>query len=129
MKIPIPKFLEDLSIISKLGDNPGADNGLSANALKAKFDEAVLKLQDYINNTVVETINSIFSLDAPAHEGMNMTGPINMNHQTLSGINTPTAADHAVNMEYADTKVSIAAGSTQKFSIGCDDGGVFIVTE
>ena len=36
----IPEFLDDLNIISKLGDNPGADNGLTAEGLKAKFDEA-----------------------------------------------------------------------------------------
>ena len=104
----IPKFLNDLNIISKLGDNPGTDNGLTPNGLKAKFDEGVLMLQTYINDTLVEKINSIFKLDAPIHEGMNMTGPINMNQQTLSGINTPTATDHAVNMEYADSRFVVS---------------------
>ena len=103
MRIPIPKFLEDLAIISKLGDNPGADDGLTASGLRAKFDEAVLKLQSYINDTVVETINKFFAEDAPPHEGMNMTGPINMNQQTLSGVKTPTADDHAANKEYVDS--------------------------
>lgn len=99
----IPKLLEDLAIISKLGDNPGADNGLTANGLKAKFDEAVLKLQAYINNTLVESINSLFSLDAPAHDGMNMTGPINMNQQSLSNLKTPTDGGDAANKAYVDS--------------------------
>ena len=46
----IPKLLEDLNIISKLGDNPGTDDGLDADSLKAKFDAAALIIQTFINN-------------------------------------------------------------------------------
>ena len=98
----IPKFLDDLNIISKLGDNPGTDNGLTPNGLKAKFDEGVLMLQAYINDTLVEKINSIFKLDAPMHEGVNMTGPINMNGQPVSGLNPPTEDTQAANKGYVD---------------------------
>lgn len=98
----IPKFLDDLSVISKLGDNPGADNGLTAEGLKAKFDEAGLKLQTFLNETLIEKINSLFSLDAPPHEGMNMTGPINMNKNKLGGLADPAENGDAVNLKFAN---------------------------
>ena len=40
------KLLADLSIISKLGTNPGIDDGLSEEQLKAKFDEAANIIKD-----------------------------------------------------------------------------------
>ena len=98
----IPKFLDDLSVISKLGDNPGADNGLTAEGLKAKFDEAGLRLQTFLNETLIEKINSLFSLDAPPHEGMNMTGPINMNKNKLGGLADPAEDGDAVNLKFAN---------------------------
>ena len=55
----IPELLEDLAIISKLGDNPGSDDGLSADDLKAKFDQAALIIKKYINGTLVPGIESL----------------------------------------------------------------------
>lgn len=55
----IPKFLEDLLIISKLGDNPGVDNGLSSSGLREKFDEAGVKIQEYINDTLIPAISGL----------------------------------------------------------------------
>lgn len=63
----IPKFLEDLLIISKLGDNPGADNGLSSSGLRGKFDEAGVKIQKYINDTLIPSLSDQF---APAGYGL-----------------------------------------------------------
>ena len=86
----IPKFLDDLSIISKLGDNPGADNGLTAEGLKAKFDEGPLKLQAYLNDILLEALNSFFSSDGVTQDGLNMIGPINMNKNKLRELPDPT---------------------------------------
>lgn len=110
----IPKFLDDLSVISKLGDNPGADNGLTAEGLKAKFDEAGLKLQAFLNDTLIEKINSLFSLDAPPHEGMNMTGPINMNKNKLGGLADPTDGGDAVNLKFANENYRATMDYAQK---------------
>lgn len=57
----IPKFLEDIAFISKLGDNPGTDNGLSTEGFKSVFDKAALKIQEYINNIIVPAVNSATS--------------------------------------------------------------------
>ena len=43
----------DLNVIQKLDDLPNAVGGLSAEALKAKFDEAVNAVKDYINSVLL----------------------------------------------------------------------------
>ena len=97
----IPKFLVDMSIISKLGDNPGADNGLTTNAFRAKFDEAGLAIQNYINNTLIPAINPAVNPEA----GLSMSGSINMNKKTLTGLKTPTADEDAVPLGYTKEKL------------------------
>lgn len=96
----IPKLLEDLAIISKLGDTPGTDNGLSASAFKAKFDEAALKIQEYINNTIVPAIGAT----ASPENGLSMKANIAMNDYRLTDLGTPTEAKHAATKEYVDNK-------------------------
>lgn len=54
----IPMFLEDMSIISKLGNKPGEDDGLSTPQFRAKFDEGAQKIQNYINKTLVPAIEN-----------------------------------------------------------------------
>ena len=60
----IKKLLADLNIISKLGDNPGSENGLSADQLKAKFDEAANIIKDYINNHLITELDKIIDVEA-----------------------------------------------------------------
>lgn len=98
-----PKFTADLSIISKLGDNPGTDDGLSADELKGKFDEAGLLLQAYLNGTLVELLNSVFAGgDSKPSNGLNMTGAINMNRNALQNLRDPEEQLDAMNLRYAD---------------------------
>ena len=97
-----PKFTTDLSIISKLGDNPGTDDGLSAEELKAKFDEASLLLQAYLNGTLVEMLNSAFAGgDSAPVDGLNMSGAINMNRNPLQNVREPQSDHEAMNLGYA----------------------------
>ena len=49
----LPKFNEDIQIISKLADEPNDVGGLSANELKAKFDEAGNLIKAFINDTLL----------------------------------------------------------------------------
>lgn len=89
----IPKFTDDLNIISKLGDNPGSDNGLTTQEFREAFDKAPLLIQKFINDILIPAANASGSPE----EGLNMQGPINMNSKKLSGIRTPTSDDEAVN--------------------------------
>lgn len=111
----IPKFLEDLNIIARLGDKPGTDDGLSSEGFKAKFDEGILKIQVYINNVLIPGIEDSVNLDGLLSQvavalkekldldGGTMRGPLNMDGEILSGIAYPTSDDHAVNRAYVTT--------------------------
>lgn len=46
----------DLSIISKLDDEPNDVGGLSSTQLKAKFDEAGNTIKDYLNNSLIPAV-------------------------------------------------------------------------
>jgi hypothetical protein len=121
----IPKFLEDLAIISKLGENPGADNGLSTSAFRAKFDEAGLKIQKYMNEVLIPNLDMIVDISALLNNildktlsapdkaaeakavgealakkldstGGTMTGPLN--------VADPAEETHAANKGYVDSK-------------------------
>lgn len=52
----IPKMTDDLKIIQKLSDLPNATDGLTAEELKAKFDEAAGLIKEYINSKLIPAI-------------------------------------------------------------------------
>lgn len=52
----IPKMTNDLAVIQRLSDLPNSTEGLTADQLKAKFDEAPLAIQEYINNRLIPAI-------------------------------------------------------------------------
>lgn len=54
----IPNFNGDVKVISKLSDLPNANEGLTAEELKARFDEAAVMLKQYINDTLVPAIRA-----------------------------------------------------------------------
>lgn len=54
----IEKLLSDLAVLSKLSDYPGSQDGLSTDEFKAKFDEAALIIQDYINDVLCPAIDA-----------------------------------------------------------------------
>lgn len=95
----IPRFNEDLAIISKLGDNPGSDNNLTTDAFRAKFDEGPQKIQKFLNDVLIPAAEQSSS----PQEGLSMQGGINMNGQKLNGIAAPEAEDDAANKKYADS--------------------------
>lgn len=53
----IEKLRRNVEIIATLADEPNMTDGLSADELKAKFDEAPAILKEYINDTLVPAIN------------------------------------------------------------------------
>ena len=76
----IDKLLRDLSIIAKLSDYPGSQDGLSTDEFKAKFDEAGLAIQEYLNTVLIPAVEAISPESGPLPlSGGTMTGDINMN--------------------------------------------------
>ena len=60
----INKFEADVSIISKLGTNPGVDDGLGEEQIKAKFDEAANLIKDYLNNHLIPELDKLVDVEA-----------------------------------------------------------------
>lgn len=54
----IPNLTKDLAVIQKLSDLPNTADGLSAAALKAKFDEAALAIQNWINEEFLPALKA-----------------------------------------------------------------------
>lgn len=60
----IPLMEEDVEVISKLGDNPGGDNGLTPSQLKGRFDLAAVRIKKFINETLVPNLNALVDVQA-----------------------------------------------------------------
>ena len=116
----IPKFLEDLLIISKLGDNPGADNGLSSSGLREKFDEAGVKIQKYINDTLIPALSGLSNPE----EGLNMKNDIAMGGHRVTGLGEPVADGDAVPLGYANGHYAPAG-----YGLGTEGGQLVDVTD
>lgn len=59
----IPLFLDDLNIISALGDDPRADDGLTPPQFKGKFDEAALLIQKFLNEKLIGELNMLVDVN------------------------------------------------------------------
>lgn len=113
----IPQFTDDLGFISRLGDNPNTDDGLSSQALKEEFDKAPKAIQQFINNYVIPALNNyIMGNGYLQTEGGYMTGPIVMQGNKITTLGTPEADDDAATKGYADklvpTIIPITGGGT-----------------
>ena len=60
----IPTFDVDMNIIANLGDYPGADDGLTPEAFRERFDLAGKLIQEYINTILLPNINMTSDVDA-----------------------------------------------------------------
>lgn len=60
----IPLMEEDVEVISKLGDVPGSDDGLSTAQLKGRFDLAGVRIKRYINETLLPHLNQLVDVRA-----------------------------------------------------------------
>ena len=92
---------DDVEILSKLGDNPGSDDGLSTQELKSKFDLGSVLLKDNLNR-VIAAVNSLLSSAGNFLQGGTMAGNLNMNQYRLYGIKSPEDAGDAANKGYVD---------------------------
>lgn len=55
----LTKFTDNVEIIQALSNTPNATEGLTADQLKAKFDDAANKIKTYLNDTLTEEIDVI----------------------------------------------------------------------
>jgi hypothetical protein len=55
----ITEFTEDVEVIQKLGDYPNTDDGMNADELKAKFDQASSAIKRFLNEQVVPAVQDL----------------------------------------------------------------------
>lgn len=133
----LPKLLEDLAFISKLGDYPSSDDNLTPEQFKERFDMAALRIQEYLNNQLVPGLNQMVDVQALLNgildptlsladkaanakatgnalskkldkTGGNITGNIDMGGKRIINLGTPISASEAVPKGYVDAKHMIA---------------------
>lgn len=97
----IPQFTDDLGFISRLGDNPNTDDGLSSQALKEEFDKAPKIIQQFINSYVIPALNNYITGNGYLQiAGGYMTGPIVMQGNKVTMLGEPEADDDAATKGY-----------------------------
>lgn len=87
----IEKMEADLSIIGKLSDYPGSQDGLTTQQFREKFDEAPKAIQEYLNDVVVPAVNGLVPPGGGylSQEGGTMTGSINMSGNSITNLKPP----------------------------------------
>lgn len=93
-------FNEDMDIISKLGDEPNEENGLTAAGLKARFDLAGNKIKTFLNNLIVTMDGS--------------TGAANIGFNSTVGVPEANVQDAIENVQaqlIGITQTGVANGS------------------
>jgi hypothetical protein len=129
----LPKLLEDLAFISKLGDYPGSDNNLTTEQFRSRFDTAALIIQAFLNDQLIPGLDqfvdvqallngildtTLTSSDKAANAkttgdalnrkldkaGGNVTGNIDMSGRRVVNMGEPVNAGDATSKSYVDNK-------------------------
>lgn len=110
----IEKFTDDLNIISALDDEPNDVGGLTAQELKAKFDEAGLTIQKYINETLLPGAENPDNITVGEDTLTNTLTAIQDAAETLR----EDYDAHAANLEnpHSVTKAQVGLGSVDNTS-------------
>lgn len=69
----LKKLEASLDIISALGNNPGSDNDLNEEQLKAKFDEAANIIKDYLNAYLIPEMEKTVDVEALLSDILDVT--------------------------------------------------------
>jgi hypothetical protein len=94
------RLTQDLNIIAKLDDEPNDEGGLTAAAFRAKFDEAGLAAQGFLNNTLIGELES-------AETGA--SGASNIGFAPTDGVSETNVQDAIENVQAQIAGVALGA--------------------
>lgn len=116
----LPKFEKDIGYVSKLSDYPNVLDGLSAAELKARFDQAALDLQAYINNELIPQTETELTKAAMGEKpegtlngGDLAIGSVSGDKLAYKTVTNDKIAENAVGME----ELADSAVSTEKLAL------------
>lgn len=107
----IPLFEEDMDIISKQGDYPGSEDGLTTEEFKQQFDLAGKLIKNFLNNTLIPMANQNVDSDkivafvltkALDTNGGTMNGNIEMSGNKITGLGGPVNDNDAANKKFVE---------------------------
>lgn len=90
------KFNEDVAVHQTLGDEPNAENSLTADDLKKLFDRPAELIKQFINGQLVP--------NAVDKRGDTMTGGLSMGGNPISNVQNPENESDAATKKYVDNK-------------------------
>lgn len=121
------KLTDDLSQVSKLGNHPKTDNGLTTPGLKAWFDKAGEMIKSFLNNTLIPELEARFATlenwaniaDEKINQfvagsgflptsGGTMTGSVNMGDQKITNLAAPEADTDGANKAFVASAIAQA---------------------
>ena len=111
----IEKITQDLAVIQKLDDYPNDVGGLTAAQFKAKFDEAGLSLQTYINDVLIPALiaaNIPFTPTAGVNEANVQAAIANVQAQIVAAV-AGTIPDGSVTLAKLAQEVKDALSALQ----------------
>lgn len=97
----IPNLTKDLAVIQKLSDLPNYSDGLTAAELKAKFDEAALEIQKWINEDFIPALTAA-NIPFTASEQLNADNvqeAVQVVFDQIAGASSGTIANGSVTKE------------------------------
>lgn len=113
MAVNLTKITASVNNIQALDDNPN-DSGLTSSELKAKFDKAGADIKDYVNNTLIDELETLLnnyasdiSDQSAAITSVTSTANTNAsNIGTLSNLNTTTKTNLVSAINEINTNMS-----------------------
>ncbi len=97
----IERLNRDLAIIQKLSDLPNSTDGLSAEQLKAKFDESGLEIQKWINEVLLPGLRAenLGFTASPELNAENIQAAVELVHSQIRAVSAGSIANGAVSKE------------------------------
>lgn len=110
---------EDLRIHQKLDDEPNDVGGLSAQALKEKFDQAGLTIQKYLNETHLPEDEAAMAETLEAAKAYTDQKVVSVGSGDMAVAVYDTKKRRTDVYEYAEAKANEAKGDTSKLGFAC----------
>lgn len=105
----LEKFNEDVSVHQTLGDEPNAENSLTADDLKRLFDKPAALIKAFINDQLVPNVVD--------KRGDTMTGALSMSGHRITGVAAPTADSDAATKKYVDGKIPSSGAQLSEVTV------------